>query len=112
MVKQGDVIKTNFDPAKGHEQSGYRPALVISPALFTHVTNLVLVCPITNTNRNHPLHIELKGLQTTGFVMTEQIRVVDLRERQFRVIERVQKGVFVRISNIIKASVDLSDDFE
>jgi len=66
MVKQGYIVKTNFDPAKGHEQAGYRPALVISPALFTHVTN----------------------------------------------IERVPKDVFVRISNIIKASVDLSDDFE
>ncbi|WP_270022525.1 type II toxin-antitoxin system PemK/MazF family toxin, partial [Lactobacillus crispatus] len=27
---QGDVIMMNFDPTKGHEQAGYRPALVVS----------------------------------------------------------------------------------
>lgn len=29
MVKQGDIIKINFNPQKGHEQSGYRPAVVV-----------------------------------------------------------------------------------
>jgi len=30
--KQGEIILTSFDPVKGHEQSGYRPALVVSNA--------------------------------------------------------------------------------
>lgn len=34
MVKQGDIIKVNFDPIKGHEQAGYRHALVISNNLL------------------------------------------------------------------------------
>ena len=29
-LKQGDVIYMNFSPTKGHEQEGYRPALVVS----------------------------------------------------------------------------------
>jgi len=110
MVKQGDIIKLDLDPTKGHEQAGHRPALVVSPALFTRATNLTLICPITNTDRKRPLHIELKDLRTAGFVMTEQIRAVDLRGREFSTIERVQKDVFIKISNIVKASVDLSDD--
>ena len=28
--KQGDIIEMNFNPAKGTEQQGYRPALIIS----------------------------------------------------------------------------------
>jgi len=30
MVKQGDIIFVSFSPTKGREQSGERPALVIS----------------------------------------------------------------------------------
>lgn len=30
MVKQGDIIKLNFNPQAGHEQFGYRPAVVLS----------------------------------------------------------------------------------
>ena len=30
MVKQGDVIKLDFNPQAGHEQADYRPVLVIS----------------------------------------------------------------------------------
>ena len=29
-LKQGNIIYMNFDPTKGHEQEGYRPALVVS----------------------------------------------------------------------------------
>jgi mRNA interferase MazF len=111
MVKQGDIIKTDFDPVKGHEQAGFRPALVVSSSLFTQATNITLICPITNTDRQRPLHIKLDGLQTTGFVMTEQVRAVDLKSRKFRVIERVSKDFTEIITNIVKASVDVVDDF-
>ena len=46
MVKQGDIIKVSFDPKSGHEQAGYRPALVISNDDFNKRTKLVIVCTI------------------------------------------------------------------
>jgi len=101
MVKQGSIIKTDL-----------RPALVVSPVLFTALTNLTLICPITNTDRNHPLHIKLKDLKTKGFVMTDQIRAIDLRGRKFDIVERVSKSTFTKASNLLKASIDLSEDFE
>lgn len=33
-LKQGDIIKLNFNPQSGHEQAGYRPALVVSNEVF------------------------------------------------------------------------------
>ena len=35
MVKLGDIIKINFNPNKGHEQAGYRPALVLVTTYIT-----------------------------------------------------------------------------
>ena len=43
MVKQGTIIKVNFNPQSGHEQAGYRPAIVISNNIFNQKTNLNIV---------------------------------------------------------------------
>lgn len=57
MVRQGIIIKINFNPQAGHEQAGYRPAVVISNNFLNQKARLSIVCPITN---NHfPLHIPL-----------------------------------------------------
>ena len=111
MVKQGDIIIIDLDPTKGHEQAGYRPALVVSPSLFTQATNLTLICPITNTDRKRPMHIKLENLQTTGFIMSEQIRAVDLKDRKFRTAGRIPKIIMEKVSNLIKASVDVSEEY-
>ena len=43
----GDLIWTDFDPRVGREQSGRRPALVISPLAFWHASGFLIVCPVT-----------------------------------------------------------------
>lgn len=35
---KGDLIYLNFSPQSGHEQSGHRPAIVLSPKLFNQNT--------------------------------------------------------------------------
>lgn len=90
MVRQGDIIKINFTPQSGHEQAGYRPAVVISNDFFNAKTNLAIVCPITNTLRPFPLHVPLdERTETTGVVMCEQIKALDIRARTFRPVERI-----------------------
>ncbi|MCD7777284.1 MAG: type II toxin-antitoxin system PemK/MazF family toxin [Clostridiales bacterium] len=59
MVVQGEIIKISFNPQSGHEQVGYRPAVVVSNNDFNKYTKMALVCPITNTNNSFPLHIPL-----------------------------------------------------
>jgi len=46
-----DLIWTDFDPTRGRQQAGRRPALVISAAAFTDYTGLTVVCPITSRVR-------------------------------------------------------------
>jgi len=68
--KQGYIIIMNFNPQKGHEQNGRRPALVLSNDILNHHSSLSFVCPTTNTNKKHPFHIELDGqTQTTGAIL-------------------------------------------
>jgi mRNA interferase MazF len=53
----GDLIWTDFDPTKGREQAGRRPALVVSPSAFTKNTGLAIVCPITSRVRPFPTSV-------------------------------------------------------
>jgi len=108
MVKQGDIVKVSFNPQQGHEQAGYRPALVVSNNDFNAKTQLVIVCPITNTNNNFPLHIPLpNGLVSTGVVLCEHIRTLDLNARQYSFIESVSTDFLQRIMDVISAEVEV-----
>lgn len=79
---KGDFIVATFDPQQGHEQAGRRPALVVSNELFNRTTGLCIVCPVTNTRRDHPFHVALDdGQRVTGVVMVEQVKSVDFRAR-------------------------------
>lgn len=69
MVNQGDIIKINFNPQLGHEQAGYRPALVVSNNFFNENAKLAILCPITNSDNQFPLHIPLDHrTKTKGFI--------------------------------------------
>ena len=62
IPRQGDIVALTFDPQSGHEQTGRRPALVISKRLFNRGTGMAIVCPITNTFRNLPFHVAIHVL--------------------------------------------------
>ncbi len=85
---QGDIIKLNLNPKKGHEQQGYRPYICLSNKLISDTANIAVFAPISNTTRAYPLYIELKGTATTGVVMLDQLVTVDYNARQFQFIER------------------------
>ena len=87
MVKQGDIIKLSFNPQAGHEQAGYRPAVVVSNNFFNQKTSMTIVCPITNTNNQFPLHIPLdERVKTTGVILCEQVKALDLKARSYQTI--------------------------
>ena len=90
MVTQGSIIKINFCPQVGCETAGYRPAVVISNEIFNQKSRLSIVCPITNTVNNFPLHIPLDDrTKTTGVIMCEHVKSLDLRKRTYHVVEQL-----------------------
>lgn len=108
MVKQGDIIKLDFNPQAGHEQSGYRPAVVLSNNFFNKKTNLTIVCPITNTNNKFPLHIPLdERTQTTGVILCEHIKALDLTSRQYKIIEKLPKDLLELAVNIVFSEIEI-----
>ena len=54
-IQQGDIVILDFNPQQGHEQAGRRPAIVLSNNTLNEHGALVMVCPITNTNKKTPV---------------------------------------------------------
>ena len=108
MVEQGDIIKVRFDPKSGHEQAGYRPALVISNNEFNRRTKLVIVCPITGTDNSFPLHVPLDTRTSTkGVVLCEHLRTLDLTARRNRFVEKVPEDILKHVTDIIAAELEI-----
>ena len=77
----GDLIWTDFAPTKGREQSG-RPALVVSSRVFTEMTGLAVVCPITSRVRPFPTSVVFPpGSPVAGEVLISHIRSIDTLAR-------------------------------
>lgn len=107
MVKQGDIVKLDFNPQSGHEQAGYRPAVVVSNDFFNARTNLVIVCPITNAKRPFPLHVPLDDrTQTTGVILCEQIKALDLNARMFRIVEKLPDDLLDEVIGVVFSEME------
>ena len=59
IPERGDLVWLQFNPQAGHEQSGLRPALIISPAAYNNKTGLALMCPITSKIKGYPFEVVL-----------------------------------------------------
>ena len=109
-ARQGDIVTMDFSPNSGHEQTGRRPALVISNDFFNKVTNLALVCPITNTLRSFPLHVALdERTKTTGNILCEQVKSLDLAARNASFLEQAPDDIVSECIERICLSVERSE---
>lgn len=100
--KQGDIIILDFDPQAGHEQAGTRPALVVSDQLFNKTTGFAAVCPITNQTKGYSFEVALEGTKkTTGHVLSDQFKSLDIKARGFKVVDSVdEKTLRLTLRNI------------
>ena len=78
---RGEVWMVDFDPVKGHEQGGRRPALVLSVDLFNSgPAELVIVLPITSKSKGVRSHVAVNppeaGLTAKSFIKCEDVRSV------------------------------------
>jgi mRNA interferase MazF len=77
------VVYLDFDPQTGHEQSGRRPALVLSPTDYNRATGLVVVCPITSAQKGYPWEVVVpENDYVSGVVLADQVKSLDRKQRK------------------------------
>ena len=90
-VEQGDLLRV-----EGISQ----PVMVVSNNVFNR-SGKAIVCPIMKKAVPGPLHIELKGTQTKGYVLCEQVRYLDLTARGYSKIETPHYFEIMDISDAV-----------
>ena len=104
----GDIIWTDFDPSRGREQAGRRPALVVSPEAFQAASGFAFVCPITSRVRPFGTSVVLPdGLAVAGEVLTSHMRSIDTLARPIKVAGRVPDAVLADVRAKLAALIGL-----
>jgi mRNA interferase MazF len=108
---RGEVWLVNFDPTRGREQAGKRPALVVSTNGFNKSpAELVVVIPITSKDKKIPWHVPVEppegGTKTKSFIMCEAVRSISKE----RMVERwgiVSTTILHEVDDRLRILMDL-----
>ena len=80
-IKRGDIVWVDFNPARGSEQAGFRPALVIQNDTGNKYAPTTIVAAITRTRASYPFMVPLEkgegGLVEPSAVNLSQILTID-----------------------------------
>ena len=105
----GHIIKVDLDPRAGHEQGGWRPAIVLSPIVYNRKTSLALVVPVTNQVKGYPFEVRLQSqMKTTGVVLADAIRSLDWHARRAKYVETAPAEVLKAIHERLVALMGLA----
>jgi mRNA interferase MazF len=107
LPEKGDLAWINFDPQAGREQAKNLPALILTASDFNATTGLLVVCPVTRTERPWRTRVKLVGTATIGFIMIEQVKSVDWLARGAAFIERVPRSLLGDVKARIATMLDL-----
>ncbi|MCV2533308.1 type II toxin-antitoxin system PemK/MazF family toxin [Enterobacter wuhouensis] len=97
-MDRGEIWLVLLDPIAGHEQSGKRPVLIVSPALFNKVTQLPIVVPVTSGGNfaraaGFTVSLDGAGTKTMGVIRCDQPRTIDMKARNGKRLERIPDAV-------------------
>jgi len=109
-LDRGDIYHVDLNPAMGREQAGARFVMIVSPRPF-NLLGTQMVCPITQGGefaRRTGFAVSLMGAgtRTTGVVLCNQARILDLRARNARFIEKAPPFIVEEVLNRLSALLD------
>ena len=109
VPQPGDVFWVSLDPTLGTEQSGRRPAVIVSTEAFNAASPRIFVCPITKRHRDWPVVVPMPpDAQISGIVLCDQLRAIDRQSRLHGFIEKLPDRHLAAIRAIIGTIVGLS----
>lgn len=104
---RGDIVWLEFNPQTGHEQSGKRPALVISPLEYNKKTGLALFCPLTSLVKGYPFEVLIpSGLKVSGVVLSDQVKSLDWKSRKAKFICRMPSALVKEVKSKLNVLLD------
>lgn len=109
--KRGEVWLVNWNPARGSEQAGKRPALVIQNDIGNEKAPTTIVAAISSSVKIYPMNVEVKppdgGLDRPSIIKTSQILTVAKQKLEKR-LGRLSETRMDDVDRAVKLSLSLS----
>jgi len=109
-ILRGDIRWADLNPARGREQAGLRPVLIISQDIFNELSGTVITLAITSQPQRaaFPLTLELKskGLPRKYWVKISQIRTLSVE----RIGKRLAKASPEEVAQVIEGVMEIIGD--
>jgi mRNA interferase MazF len=103
-LNQYEIVLVNLDPTIGSEIKKIRPCLIISPNEMNKFLQTLIIAPITSASKPYPTRIEIKGKETKGWVVIDQIRTVDKR-RITKIFGKISEKEILKIKEVLKETL-------
>lgn len=100
----------NFNPARGSEQRGIRPALIVQNDIGNRYASTTIVAAITTTLKKYPVTVLLEmsegGLKAPSMVNLAQILTID-KERLMKKLGSIKTDTRRQVEEALKISFAL-----
>lgn len=108
--RRGEVWLVNFNPGRGSEQQGIRPALVIQNDVGNRHAATTIVAAISSAVRIYPVTVPLRkgegGLKVRSMANLAQVLTIDKSRLQRRLGTLAAESID-RVNAAIRISLDL-----
>ena len=106
-ILRGDIRWANLDPARGHEQAGKRPVVVLSHDVFNERSGTVIAAALTSQEprAGFPLTLPLGGprLPKRSWVKISQVRTLSVE----RIGRRLGRASEEELATVVDGLVEI-----
>ena len=74
---EGEIVWIQLSPTVGREQTGHRPAVVLTKAEYNGRTGMMFCVPLTSRIKNYPFEVAVGS----GVALVDHSRAVDWKAR-------------------------------
>jgi mRNA interferase MazF len=111
MARRGEIWLVDFGKPVGREQSGIRPAVVVSSdRLNEGRSGVLMVVPLTTTRRGLPSHIEIEpgtsGLESVSYARCEDLKSISMERLDHRQ-GAAEPGALFEIARVLRFLLEL-----
>ena len=107
-IRRGEIYWLDWNPARGSEQAGRRPALIIQedPASANPNYPLTIVAAVSTKGRPIPSHVAIQaspqnGLTLLSFIKCEQLQTVS-KQRLIQKVGTLDADDMARVAEALK----------
>jgi mRNA interferase MazF len=109
--RRGEIWLVNWNPARGSEQAGIRPALVVQNNIGNEHSSTTIVAAISTTVKLYPMNVLLDppqgGLTEPSIIKTSQLLTVS-KDRLEKRLGMINQYKINEVNQALKLSLGLS----